>query len=216
MTSGELLHSLNEVAAHLPFELTDMQAANTLYARWRNAPSEADERLVDIWTYCFVRRYFLIKFAQSDEAADLEMIIEKVYRKIHRKRIDVRDPSRYAHWVHVVCCNTFRNHLRSRSRRTTMPIDHAVENTVLVEEPKAALYDAGTLHGVVHRSIAQLPGYLQEVAERRLLKEQSYSEIGEAIESPVPTVRSYLHKAVKRLREDPTIRAYLEEILHDG
>ncbi len=217
MASDDTFRTLDAVAARLPFALMDMDAAGGVFVRWRRTGAEADHRTVDIWTYCFVRRYYLVKFIQTGDynTSHLEDVLEKAYGKIREKRTQIRDPSRYAHWVHVVCRNTYRNHLRSRSRRQEVAFDDFMEHNLSVEEPAPTSYDAGAVRECALRAIEHLPRYVREVAIRRLIRDESYEDISNALDRPLPTVRTYMHKAVRQLRDDPSLQVYLEELLDD-
>ena len=42
--------------------------------------------LIDLWTYCYVRKYFLIKFLRRGafQASELDQLVEKTYQKISK------------------------------------------------------------------------------------------------------------------------------------
>jgi len=86
------------------------------FRQWQTQADDEAGYHVDLWTYCFIRRYFLVKFAREAYGgpADLEALIEKAYRKVQSRRHTVADTARYASWVSVVCKNTFLNYLRGR------------------------------------------------------------------------------------------------------
>ena len=54
----------------------------------------------------------------------------------------------------------------------------------------------------MRRAIAKLPEEMRETLELRLADDLSYEEIAAVLEIPVGTVRSRLHNAVKKLREE--------------
>ena len=54
----------------------------------------------------------------------------------------------------------------------------------------------------MRRAIAKLPAEMRETLELRLADDLSYEEIAAVLEIPVGTVRSRLHNAVKKLREE--------------
>ncbi len=117
--------SLDELVATLPFHLDDIPSINATYLHWHASGDAHEREVIQLWTYCFIRRYFLVKFIQeaSWSAVDLDMLIETAFRKTEAREAQIREPSRYASWVSVVCKNTFRNYLRSR--RHHIPIEHA-------------------------------------------------------------------------------------------
>jgi RNA polymerase sigma factor (sigma-70 family) len=56
--------------------------------------------------------------------------------------------------------------------------------------------------GEMRQAIAKLPEEMRETLELRLADDLSYEEIAAVLEIPVGTVRSRLHNAVKKLREE--------------
>jgi RNA polymerase sigma-70 factor, ECF subfamily len=56
--------------------------------------------------------------------------------------------------------------------------------------------------GEMRQAMAKLPQEMRETLELRLADDLSYEEIAAVLEIPVGTVRSRLHNAVKKLREE--------------
>lgn len=208
-------HSLDAVAAHLPFHLSDIEAANATFVRWWQERTPAHRRTVDIWTYCFVRRYFLVKFVKEPppNPSDLDELVERTFQKIERNRETIRQPERYASWVSVICKNTYLNYVRRRHRLYSLNEDEAPEPAA--DPPPPLPYDAGVLMSTVLAAIERLPNFLREVAYLRFVKACSYQEIEAHIDKPLPILRSYVNKAARQLRQDPHLLALLEEPLPD-
>jgi len=207
-----LTRTLRSIADELPFHLDDMDEANVTFARWYQHRTDEDRRLVEIWTYCYVYRYFLIKFATSARRDDgtLDQLVGRAFRDMQRNLDQVREPQRFTHWVSRVCRNTFVNYLRAG--RTYISLD---DDTITLRAgtPRAdQAYDLMHIYQVAVRAIEDLPDYLRGIARMRLLEECSYDEIQAVTEHPVPTLRSYVNKAVRRLRAHPALCALMDEI----
>lgn len=200
MDASPEFRSLDDLAALLPFELLDTSAANALYVRYSEHGTAHERRLVDVWTYCYIRRYYLVKIIQQSHysVADLDRLTSKVYQRVLEKREALTSNTRYANWVSVVCKNSYINYLRQQQRTPE----------VFEEEwmPGVTLNDPGLVLQVVLAAIARLPEFLREVARLRLVEEYSYEEIADITGRDLPTLRAYANKAVKRLRVDPAIR----------
>lgn len=198
--------SLRALADKLPFGLDEAEQAGAAFRAWRE--DGTGQRTVDLWTYCFVHRYFLVKFVfrPGHPASDLDELIARAYRKVEQKREGVEQPVRYAHWVSVVCKNTYLNYLR-RARPTASL--HEEGAPPLTTEAPAAGVDLGLARKVVERAIGRLPAYLQQVARLRFLEECSYQEISARTDTAVPTARTYAARARRRLQEDPRVQALL-------
>jgi len=213
--------SLRRLTEQLPFGLDDAERAGRAFRQWRgesaddatctDATCTDAKRTVDLWTYCFVRRYFLAKFAAqpSAPASDLDELVARTYRKVEDKRAGVRKPGRYPHWVSVVCKNTFLNYLRRR-RPAAVSIDEEESPSLPADEEAPPGAGTGLARKTVRDAIARLPEYLRPVARLRFLERRSYTEIQRETDTPAPTARSYAGRARQQLCEDPEVRALVE------
>jgi len=199
---------LRTVLDRLPFSVDDSDAANDAFRRWRTNGDPEAERIVDMWTYCYVCRYFLAKSSGGafDRAAASDELITRAYRKVQEKRDGVREPDRYTNWVSVVCKNTFLNH--ARHDRVADSIDDEKGPTLRAQTSR--IPEVGFVREAFEEAIERLPDYLQEPARLYFLEDREFDEISEAIGKAVPTVRTYKHKAVKQLREDDRLREYVD------
>ncbi|MEM8483960.1 MAG: sigma-70 family RNA polymerase sigma factor [Bacteroidota bacterium] len=209
MRSTTHLAKLEALLARLPFELDDVQSANATFQNWVAHGRHQDRVAVDIWTYCYVWRNLITKFSRSSDLdnADFDMLVARVFERIVDRRHTIRDNSRYASWVSVICRNFFVNHLRAHKKSSvTNPADF----TCATDEPVAFDDDLMVLHQVLQSAIARLPRYLQSVVEMRLFQHKSYDEISTLTGKSVEVIRSYVNKAVKRLREDRLLRRLIK------
>ena len=96
-------------------------------------------------------------------------------------------------WLFAIARNVGLTALRRRKLTVALPAVVPVDQTRTdprVEQMRAV--------------IVQLPDHQREVLELRLRDELSYEEIAVVLKIPVGTVRSRLHHAVRRLREELT------------
>lgn len=196
------LSRLDGLIRQLPFDLDDGAAVGALYAEWKAAPDKQNQYLIDLWTYCYVRRYFLVKFVRSDaghSSGDLELVIERALQKIAAGRETIRDASRYPNWVVVTCRNIFVNFVTRQPDH--IPV-HRIAEPRVDPELLDALHDEAIRASALDAAIRRLPAYLRAVARLRLVKGLAYEVIQERTGIPVPSVRTYAHKAVARLRQD--------------
>lgn len=200
---------LRTVIERLPFPVDDSEAANEAFRRWKTDDDPDAGRLVDLWTYCYVCRYFLSKAAGDafDRAAAPDRLITRTFEKVRDKRDSVRDPDHYASWVSVVCKNTFLNHTRRDRRPQSIDEEHG---PTLKADRTCATREIGFVRESLEAAIDNLPDYLQEPARLYFLEDRDFDEISEAVGKPVPTIRTYKHKALQKLREDETLREYVD------
>jgi RNA polymerase sigma factor (sigma-70 family) len=163
---------------------------------------------VDLWTYCYVCRYFLAKSAGNnfESVAAPDELITRTYEKIQENRDGVRDPDRYANWVSVVCKNTFLNY--TRRDRVSDSINEEQGPTLRADASR--IPEKGFVREAFAEAIDRLPEYLQEPARLYFLEDREFDEISDEIGKAVPTVRTYKHKAVKQLREDERLQEYVD------
>lgn len=201
--------ALDQIAARLPFHLSDVAAANEVYVEWREGRDPDARRTIDLWTYCFILRYFLVKFSREGggSPSDADEIVERCYQRVERFSGRIEDPSRYANWVSVVCRNIYLNYLRARRRSVSIDGDGA---PLLVAETPAVYNDVGLVYQGLLLAICRLPEYLRETARLRFIDDCGYGEIARLTSKSVATVRTYVNKAARRLRKDPRLREYLE------
>jgi RNA polymerase sigma factor (sigma-70 family) len=200
---------LRTIIDRLPFSVDDTDAANDAFRRWVKGSDPDAKRLLDLWTYCYVCRYFLSKSAKGtfDNTSDADELTTRAYRKVQDNRDAVRNPDRYANWVSVICKNTLLNYTRRDQFSESIEKE---EGPTLTSDARASVADVGFVREALEEAIEQLPSYLQEPARLYFLEDREFEEISDAIGKPVATVRTYKHKAVKQLRTDDRLREYVE------
>lgn len=200
---------LRTVVDRLPFAVDDIEAANDAFRRWMEGEDPDAKRVVDLWTYCYVCRYFLSKSTRGifDNTSDADELTTRAYRKVQKNRDGVRNPSRYASWVSVICKNTLLNYTRRNQFSESI---NEEEGRTLSSDEVPLVADVGFVREAFDEAIERLPQYLQEPARLYFLEDQGFEQISEAIDKPVATVRTYKHKAVKQLRTDERLREYVE------
>lgn len=200
---------LRTVTDQLPFPVSDTRAANQAFQRWRVKGTADAERIVDMWTYCYVCQYFLSKSTRGafDEAAAPDELITRTYDKIRDNRENVQNPEQYAQWVSVICKNTFLNYARRNRHSDSINEEWGPTPRAENAHPTAKL---GFVQETFEKAIGRLPSYLQQTARLYFLGNKDFEEISEVIGKAVPTVRTYKHKALKELRKDDTLQAYID------
>lgn len=206
---GSLLDHIDRLSRRLPFHLDDSDAINGSFRRWLAERDESLQEAIDLWTYCFVHRYFTWKFIQKmvHNVSDHEALISQAYQKIIQRRMELGPSSRYASWVSVVCKNCFLNFVRGR--QNVVHLDDRVTE-LLVSEPPAVAPDRVGLRVQLRAAVDRLPEYLSDVARLKFLNNLQYEEISQSTGLSVPTLRAYCHKARQKLSEDDGLRSFFE------
>lgn len=119
--------------------------------------------------------------------------------------------SNFRAWFMKILANAFySNYRREKRHANTVPLDDAPE-LYLYNKTNAAGFNQGddnpakTLVGKldgeqVHEAIRRLPGEYRDAASLYFVDEFTYQEIADALQVPVGTVRSRLHRGRKLLQ----------------
>lgn len=203
--------SLRALARGLPFALDEVEHANAAFKRWRLTGEAEAAFQVELWTYCFVLRYYLTKLARSraHDAADFDLLVSRTFWKIERQHESVERPDRYASWVSVVCKHTYINYVNRRHPHRSLDAER--EQGLAGPAVAAPIYDdAGALYRALQQAIDRLPPYLQETARLRFVENAGYEDIACATGQHLATARAYVHRALTRLRGDLSLLAVLD------
>jgi RNA polymerase sigma factor (sigma-70 family) len=133
----------------------------------------------------------------SDDAQDL---VQEVLLKV-RKGLETYRPGSLEGWLSRITTNTVLDETRRRRRR---PVDLLPDDPdrVLPAGPAADVaLAAEVLPDNVQQALARLPEEYRTAVVLCDVVGLSYSEIGEALDVPVGTVRSRIHRGRAQLRK---------------
>lgn len=207
---SSLFEHIEQLADCLPFEIDDSPSVNAAFREWFDHPTDERRRIVDVWTYCFVYRYFTWKYIQhaAGSVADFEHLVSRTFRKVMQHRTTLDASARYASWVSVICKRTFLNF--ARGRNDVVFLDDQLRDSLVSEAPPR-IRDRVSVRRELAGAIMRLPEYLQEAAELRFLRNMDYPEIEKLTGRSTPTLRAYCHKALQKLSEDSELRLFFEK-----
>ena len=135
---------------------------------------------------------WVVRIVRDPSAAD-DVVVEAFWRAYrgHAKF----DPSRsLGAWMRRIATNAARDHLRASRRRLAWT---QADDQLLA--PASANPD---LREAVTRAFSRLSPKLQVVATLALIEQRPYTEIAEALDVPVGTVKSRVFRAVRSLRKE--------------
>ena len=150
-------------------------------------------------------------FRLTRNRADAEDLVQEAALLAHRGFGSFEAGTNFKAWFFTILTNCYRSKYRRESRRPTVDLDdtpdlylysRAGEAGFPTEgpDPAAALLDKlGTER--VEAALAQLPQEYRIVSTLYFMQDFSYEEIARAVECPVGTVRSRLHRARKMLQK---------------
>ncbi len=145
-----------------------------------------------------------IVFRMIDGKDDREDICQEVFLKVYQNLSDFRFQSQISTWVGAIAYNTCVNHLEKSKH---LPVDAFYENGGEVEEltslepPVDDCLEKSDLSRNLHREIENIPAHYRTILTLFHLDDLNYKEIGLIMKMPEGTVKSYLFRARKILKE---------------
>jgi|WetSurMetagenome_2_1015567.scaffolds.fasta_scaffold86822_3 RNA polymerase sigma factor (sigma-70 family) len=134
---------------------------------------------------------------------DLEDICQEVFVKVFQKIRKFRGDSQLSTWIATIAYNTSISHLRKQNRKLEVSFD---ESPGLIAGEEEAGFPAGAFEmeeakTYLLKLIEQLPVHYRTVLTLFHLEEFSYREIEEITGMPEGTIKSYLSRARKLLKD---------------
>ncbi|MDE0014846.1 MAG: sigma-70 family RNA polymerase sigma factor [Candidatus Poribacteria bacterium] len=136
-----------------------------------------------------------------------EEITQDTFLKVYQQLWTLRDPNRFGAWLHAIV----RNCCLACLRKTQQPIEsldtmpeaemERVSYNQYVEEQREDIANE-TRDKVVKHLLNKLPENEQTVITLHYLGDMRCEEIGKFLDVPLNTIKSRLHRARKRLREE--------------
>lgn len=142
----------------------------------------------------------------SDTAED---VVQEAFIKVFKGLHGYRGDAKLSTWIYRIA----RNEAVNAGRRTPPPTT-PVEDVVL-EAPSGTgpdeAYRKKTIQQNLEQSLAQLEDNYRVVLELRYMGEMSYAEIGDVMELPIGTVKTYIHRAKVELKRVMSREQFVEE-----
>ncbi len=153
-------------------------------------------------------------------AADADDVCQEVFVKVYRHLDTFRRDAKLSTWIARIARNTALHHLEKRRPDLLGDLDPDPERDPLeglaagdlLPDERAERSDT---HACLHAALARLPVHYRTVLTLFHLGELSYDEIVAVTDLPLGTVKSYLHRARRLLKDallaaDPGLHADLQ------
>ena len=162
-------------------QLGERAAFDELIQRWHGP----------IWEY--------VRHLSDDEAA--HDIAQDIWLRVLRGIGRLRDPAKLRGWLFGIAHRTWIDTLRRKYAVVVADIDeadrHELPDPMVADELEEELT-------AVEQELARLPAIEREALTLFYLRELSLQEIAQALDIPVGTVKSRLHRARRMLRRELT------------
>lgn len=150
----------------------------------------------------YKRLVYNIVFLMVQNTRDVEDLCQDVFVKVYRNLVNFQFQSKLSTWIGTIAYNTSINYLKKKRVQLT---------DALVEENSFEYYagentphddmEMGDLSTRLKTEIENLPVKFRTILSLFHLEEMSYLEIAEITKLPEGTVKSYLFRARKLLKE---------------
>jgi RNA polymerase sigma-70 factor, ECF subfamily len=152
-----------------------------------------------------VRRYqhrvFGVAVRMLRNAAEAEEAAQEVFLRVYRAVDEFRGEARLSTWLYAITSRVCLTRLGSGERRLVREGEETLTRLANGEATPGAALERSELEAALHRAIAELPEERRIVVVLRDLEGLAYEEIAGALDLPLGTVRSRLHRARMDLKE---------------
>ena len=131
-----------------------------------------------------------------DDAADL---VQEVLLRV-RKGLASYTPGSFEGWLWRITRNAFLDSVRKKKRRPTSPLPDNDRSTLITSPSPDEVLASVRLSEDIQAALLKLPIDFRECVVLCDVVGLSYAEIATAVDAPVGTVRSRIHRGRKMLR----------------
>ena len=149
---------------------------------------------------------FLTRFTGNSHLA--EDVFQDTFLQVHLKADTFDTSRRFKPWLYTIAANKARDALRKKNRRYAAPLDASMSASDDSSESFASMLE-GNIPGpdeilvnhetrdAVRTIVSELPEAQREVLILAYFNGLPYKDVADAVGSPLGTVKSRLHMAVK-------------------
>ncbi len=152
--------------------------------------------------------FYIVSRMLSDED-DKADVCQEVFIKVYKQIDKFKFESKLSTWIARIAYHTTLNYIRGQKKGRFSDYSEDIENTHITNETPELLLNKKEVAAYVNMLVNQLPLQLKTVLTLFHLNEFSYQEIEQITGMPEGTVKSYLFRARKLLKEK--IQLYLKD-----
>jgi RNA polymerase sigma-70 factor (ECF subfamily) len=153
--------------------------------------------------------YVVHRLVKDDDAA--QDVCQEVFIKVHKSLVRFGFQSKLSTWIARIAYLTAINYIRKYNRERTSDYPDDLENYHFTAETPEQQFTKKETASYVEQLVQQLPEKYRAVLTLYHLNEFSCREIEEITGMPEGTVKNYLHRARKLLKEK--LEVYLKNEL---
>jgi RNA polymerase sigma-70 factor (ECF subfamily) len=167
-----------------------------------------------------------VVFRLISRQEDREEICQEVFIKVYQNLSGFKFQSKLSTWIGKIAYTTTINYLRKEKIQISGEIKNAKDNSESEDEyinpinsihsddpSPVEIIEKQDMTALINKKIEQLPAPYHTIITLYHLEQMSYQEIAEIMELPEGTVKSYLFRGRKKLKESLVSELEGEEIL---
>lgn len=140
-------------------------------------------------------RVYRLAYALLGDHAAAEDAAQEAFVRIWKGLSGFRAEAALSTWIYAIARNACLTYRKRQRLNHFVPIENGTE----AGAPVAA---GDTVTGIdLRRALAELPAKYRDVLTLYYFEERSYQQVSEALGIPIGTVKTYLHRAKKCLRD---------------
>ncbi len=170
-----------------------------LIARCRRGDEDAFRQIVDEHKALV----FALIARSVQNQARAEELAQDVFLRVHRGLPYFRGDARLSTWIYRIVVNVIAEERGVRAV-TTISLDEPMHPDVGPRLDPGAMdraFERIELRDRLEHAMAQLPVQYQVLINGHYMKGMRYEDLAEALNLPMGTVKTHLHRAKRRLRE---------------
>jgi RNA polymerase sigma-70 factor, ECF subfamily len=166
----------------------------TLIKRCQQGDEQAFRELVERYK----NLVFGIVSRSGTEPSRVEDLAQEVFLRIHRGLPYFRGDASLTTWIYRIVLNLIAQDTQKRRAAREVALDPAIP----AHEPRSRDRAASDfeLRDRLEKALARLPANYRLLVAGHYLHDVKYEELAEALDIPVGTVKTHLHRAKKQLR----------------
>lgn len=151
----------------------------------------------------YERLVFHVAGRLLNQQEDLEDVAQEVFIKVHQKLPSFRGDSKLSTWIATIAYRVSVNHLKKRKPDVDIGESQyeLIQHSRVSDENPEQLTQKKELKEMVKTMVDRLPEQYKTVLSLYHLEEYAYHEIVEITGLPEGTVKSYIFRARKMLKE---------------
>ncbi len=144
---------------------------------------------------------FGVVYRLMSDRTQVDDLAQDVFLKVHRGLPYFRGDAKLSTWIYRIVQNVC-SEARARRRPGELPLDSGSDERPRREpgKPDAAFTEL-ELRDRLEKASAQLPEKYRLLIAAHYMKGVEYEALAEALDIPLGTVKTHLHRAKRRLRE---------------